>query len=50
MPANGLTKALSKQKHIEFTCQLGLQDITKCLLNNYNNQTLELPTDLAGMD
>jgi hypothetical protein len=48
MPADGLTKALPKQKHIEFTRQLGLEDITKHLLSLYNNQTPELPRNLAG--
>jgi hypothetical protein len=31
MPADGLTKALPRQKHTEFTRQLGLDDITKRL-------------------
>jgi hypothetical protein len=48
MLANGFTKALLKQKHIEFTRQLGLEDITKRLLSLHNNQTLELLTDLAA--
>jgi hypothetical protein len=48
MPADGLTKALSKRKHMEFTRQLGLEDITKRLLSLHNNQSPELPTNLAG--
>jgi hypothetical protein len=48
MLAKGFTKALPKQKHIEFTRQLGLEDITKRLLCLYNNQTLELLTNLAS--
>jgi hypothetical protein len=48
MPADGVTKALSKQKHIVFTCQLGLEVITERLLSLHNNQTPELPTKLAG--
>ncbi|KAF7573279.1 hypothetical protein PtrM4_081840 [Pyrenophora tritici-repentis] len=37
MPADGLTKALPKQKHVNFTRQLGLEDITKRLLSLHNN-------------
>jgi hypothetical protein len=40
MPADGFTKVLSKQKHIEFTRQLGLEDITKRLLSLHNCQDL----------
>jgi hypothetical protein len=48
MPADGFAKVLPKQKHIEFTCQLGLEDISKCLLSLYNNQSPELSTNVAG--
>ena len=47
MPADGLTKALPKQKHIEFTRQLGLEDITHRLLRLHRNQSQELPDSLA---
>jgi hypothetical protein len=48
MPADGFTKALPKQKHIEFTCQLGLEDITARISLLYNSWTPELPGNLAG--
>ena len=39
MPADGLTKALPKQKHIQFTRQLGLEDITTRLNVLHKSQT-----------
>ena len=39
MPADGLTKALPKQKHIQFTRQLGLEDITTRLNLLHKSQT-----------
>jgi hypothetical protein len=39
MPADGFTKALSKQTHIEFTRQLGLEDITGRINLLHNSQT-----------
>jgi hypothetical protein len=48
MPADGFTKALPKQKHIEFTRQLGLEDITARISLLYNSRTPELPGNLAG--
>jgi hypothetical protein len=39
MPADGLTKALPKQKHIQFTRQLGLEVITTRLNVLHKSQT-----------
>lgn len=47
MPADGLTKALLKQKHVQFTRQLGLKDITKRLLSLFNTQNSPLLSSLA---
>jgi hypothetical protein len=46
MPADGLTKALPRQKHVEFTRQLGLEDITNRLLSSKNHNP-ELHTNFA---
>jgi hypothetical protein len=48
MPVDGFTKALSKQKHIEFTRQLGLEDITIRINVLHDSRTPELSCDLAG--
>jgi hypothetical protein len=48
MPADGFTKRLFKQRHIEFTRQLKLEDITGRISLLLNSQTPELPSNLAG--
>jgi hypothetical protein len=47
MPADGFTKILPKQKHIDFTRQLGLEDISNRLFNLQHNKNQELPLSLA---
>lgn len=50
MPADGLTKILSRQKHLNFTQQLGLTDVSSRIEVDYDSESTELSPSFPQTD